>query len=163
MSVMAITLHQPYASLVACGAKRVETRGWPPADGWMGTLLIHAGLSVEGGTTKAHEAAYEERCMREPYLSVLIAAGFGGPEDLPRGKVIAVAQVMRVAEMTEESIAKLRKAKPTEHEFGNYEPGRFAWVLDGVKQLREPIPCTGHQKLWRPPPGVIEAARAQVT
>ena len=26
----AITLHQPWASLIACGLKTIETRDWPP-------------------------------------------------------------------------------------------------------------------------------------
>lgn len=38
----AITLHQPWASLIALGVKTVETRSWNT--NYRGTLAIHAGL-----------------------------------------------------------------------------------------------------------------------
>jgi len=39
----AITIHQPYASLIACGAKIYETRSW--ATKYRGKIAIHAGKS----------------------------------------------------------------------------------------------------------------------
>ena len=43
----AITLHQPWASLVAHGIKNVETRSWPPPHGIIGKrIAIHAGRTV---------------------------------------------------------------------------------------------------------------------
>lgn len=39
----AITLHQPWASLIACGAKPYETRSFPPPAGLIGRrIAIHA-------------------------------------------------------------------------------------------------------------------------
>lgn len=35
-----------------------------------------------------------------------------------------------------------------EYVFGDYTPGRYAWILEDVKQLPEPIPAKGHQGLW---------------
>ena len=41
----ALTLHQPWASLIACGAKRIETRSWPPPKSLIGKrIAIHAGI-----------------------------------------------------------------------------------------------------------------------
>ncbi len=45
MSVRAITLWQPWASLVALGLKRFETRSWPT--NYRGKLLIHAATRIE--------------------------------------------------------------------------------------------------------------------
>ena len=43
----AITLHQPWASLIALGVKTVETRSWPAPARLMGqTIAIHAGKRV---------------------------------------------------------------------------------------------------------------------
>ena len=43
----AITLHQPWASLVAHGIKNIETRSWPPPQGIIGErIAIHAGRTV---------------------------------------------------------------------------------------------------------------------
>lgn len=38
-----LTLHQPWATLIALGAKTVETRGWPTK--YRGPIAIHAGLA----------------------------------------------------------------------------------------------------------------------
>ncbi len=32
--------------------------------------------------------------------------------------------------------------------YGDFYPGRFAWLLGDVVKLPEPIPCRGHQGLW---------------
>ena len=32
--------------------------------------------------------------------------------------------------------------------FGIFEPGRFAWLLEGITPLAEPIPARGRQQLW---------------
>ena len=43
----AITLHQPWASLIALGVKTVETRSWPASARLVGqTIAIHAGKRV---------------------------------------------------------------------------------------------------------------------
>ena len=43
----AITLHQPWASLIALGIKTVETRSWPAPARLVGrTIAIHAGKRV---------------------------------------------------------------------------------------------------------------------
>lgn len=42
----ALTLHQPWASLVALGVKRIETRSWSTS--YRGALAIHAGLKRPG-------------------------------------------------------------------------------------------------------------------
>ncbi len=43
----AITLHQPWATLVAVGAKRIETRSW--ATSYRGPLAIHAARTTPQG------------------------------------------------------------------------------------------------------------------
>jgi len=42
----AITILQPWASLIACGAKQIETRSW--ATKYRGQLAIHAGKQKSG-------------------------------------------------------------------------------------------------------------------
>lgn len=43
--IMAITLHQPYASAIARGYKVLETRDWMPQ--YRGPLVIHAGKTLD--------------------------------------------------------------------------------------------------------------------
>lgn len=40
--IKCISLHQPWATLVALGAKSYETRDWSPGNRWRGRLCIHA-------------------------------------------------------------------------------------------------------------------------
>lgn len=32
--------------------------------------------------------------------------------------------------------------------FGDYTPGRYAWILDNIESLSEPIEAKGHLGLW---------------
>ena len=46
-SMYTITLHQPWASLIALGIKTVETRSWPAPARLVGqTIAVHAGKPI---------------------------------------------------------------------------------------------------------------------
>ncbi|MBV4426523.1 hypothetical protein, partial [Clostridium tyrobutyricum] len=32
--------------------------------------------------------------------------------------------------------------------FGDYSPSRYAWILDNIEPLREPVPAKGQLSLW---------------
>lgn len=143
----ALTLTQPWASLVALGAKHFETRSWaaPP-----GPLLIHAGKNLKpvGGV-----GGLEDLCASEPYREALFGTGpYRDPSELPRGKVLCVVDL--VVCISTDSLeagqgAMLEhEAAPHEWDFGDYSPGRFAWVLTGLHALPEPLTARGRQKLW---------------
>jgi activating signal cointegrator 1 len=34
--------------------------------------------------------------------------------------------------------------------FGDFTPGRWAWLLDDIRPLPEPVPARGRQGLWTP-------------
>ena len=57
----ALTLHQPWANLVALGHKQIETRSW--ATKYRGALAIHAG--------KYFPPANRNLISSEPFLSAL--------------------------------------------------------------------------------------------
>jgi hypothetical protein len=44
--VKALTVRQPWASLIACGAKTIETRSWRTS--YRGPIAIHAGKTIDG-------------------------------------------------------------------------------------------------------------------
>ena len=127
-----LTLIQPWATLVAVGAKKIETRSWWTS--YRGPLAIHA--------AKAFPATCINGCLEKPFYTVLRQAGCWPPHDLPRGCVLATCT--------------LRDCIPTrglqiigaELAFGDYTPGRWAWVLEDVKRLPEPIPARGALGLW---------------
>jgi activating signal cointegrator 1 len=148
-----ITLTQPYATLVAIGAKKVETRSW--ATSYRGPLAIHAAKGLgEGGSR-----AFAVRIWNEPFQGVLQAAGYELflPEGkkIPLGAIVAVCELVEVYEIlpgvtgfyAEDSSIHF-DLTDQERAFGNYTPGRFAWLLSGVRALPEPIPARGALGLW---------------
>lgn len=38
--------------------------------------------------------------------------------------------------------------QPEEAAFGNYAPGRYAWLLSGAVLLPDPVPAVGRLGLW---------------
>ena len=136
----ALSVMQPWATLIALGAKRIETRSWSTS--YRGPLAIHA----SGRITK--EAAMS---LRDPLIREALAAGgyregngpATNPFGLPLGAVIAVVTLIDVRRITPESVP----AEP-ERSFGDYTPGRFAWRIDEVQRLPEPVAAKGALGLW---------------
>lgn len=135
----ALTLTQPWATLIAIGSKRIETRSW--TTGYRGPLAITA---AKGFPTWAREAVDEE-----PFREVLRAAGYFDWKALPRGVVLCTTTLLDVWPTGE-----LRKAPPplplgpNEEAFGDFGPGRFAWYLGPIERLAEPVPVRGELGLW---------------
>lgn len=163
----ALTLTQPWATLVAIGAKRIETRSWTTR--YSGRVAIHAGKGLSGMS----EESYRALVRSQPHFGPALRAG-GYPlagikhlDNLPRGKVVAVGHLVGCAS-TEQICedngiwriigGRRRHWALTEQEasFGDYSPGRYAWLLADVRALAEPIAARGMQGLWEwtPPEGV---------
>lgn len=133
----ALPLWQPWATLVALGAKRVETRHWPAPQWLLGhRIAIHA--------TKTTDHLWI--CEREPF-SVYVRA----PELLPLGAVIATVVLDRCSEITEDTARELADRSAHEYAFGDYTPGRFAWVLRDVQPVAPPVPFRGSQGIFDVP------------
>lgn len=130
----ALSLLQPWATLIAIGAKQIETRSW--CTPYRGPLAIHA--------SKAFHRDDQELCEFEPFASVLASAGLK-PADLPRGAVIATCRLVACRQIPTQLPATFSKQ---EEAFGNYAPGRWGWVLRDVQPLPEPVPATGSLGLW---------------
>ena len=149
----ALTLHQPFATLVAMGEKKIETRSWPTT--YRGSLAIHA--------AKEFPKEYQALLGQEPFLSVLEAYCSEQENDegqFPRGAVIAIAQLVDCfPQFTPNGNPHIHQPHPDTNEFhfGHYARGRYMWILKDVQLLAEPIPCRGYQQLWNwsMPAGVL--------
>jgi hypothetical protein len=142
VAMKCLPLWQPWASLVAIEAKRIETRHWrAPA------RLIGQRIAIHATKTKRELGI----CTLEPFLTRLAAGGIERLEDLPLGAIVCTAVLDRCSPMTWESIGVLIARDPDEHAFGHYEPGRFAWVLRGVERLAVPVPFVGRQGIFDVP------------
>jgi hypothetical protein len=146
-----LSLLQPWATLMAIGAKKIETRSWGTS--YRGTVLIHA--------SKGFGRDERELCLEPPFCSALRDAGVLQLADLPLGAVVAVLDLVDCIKIpdsqpghgclfgppTEVRGIKL-PPEDDEHAFGNYFPGRFAWVTENVRRLSKPIPWLGSLGLW---------------
>ena len=139
MNVRAISLHQPYASGVALGLKRNETRHWPTK--YRGPLAIHAAQRTTRDVREVFERIVAE-CDRAAYerIDTLCECDF---DRLPFGAYVCtcvLADCVRVEDFP--------RVSERERLFGNYAPGRFVWVLDRITPLPSPIPARGRQGFW---------------
>ncbi len=143
----AITIIEPWASLIAYGHKQIETRSWSTK--YRGQIAIHAGKETK----------------REFYsLPIITALGISRVSEhwlnIRLGSVIAIADLLdclkvrgtasliigndkRVAAVLENNM----RVMGNELAFGDYTHGRYAWVLANVRRI-EPVPAKGRQRLW---------------
>jgi hypothetical protein len=132
----ALSLWQPWASLVAFEEKRVETRVWSTA--YRGPLAIHA--TAKGPADFLGQSRH--------LISELHGWGDGywpkAHHGVGLGAVLCVARLVAV-----EPVEKVRgDLSAQELLFGNYEDGRYAWFLEGVERFKMPIPAKGNRMLW---------------
>jgi len=122
----AITLEQPFASLVSINAKTIETRPW--STDYRGPLAIHAA----GTYTPVKDS------------SILVAAGLDSNQ-LTLGKIDAIAQLSGCKKVIPPEIPCYPQLA-----FSNFTPGWYALELADIKPLATPVPAKdyGHGQLW---------------
>lgn len=141
-----LTLIQPWGTLIALGEKKIETRSWKT--NYRGPLFIHAGKKIDW-----------DICQNYPFKDVLSDHGITLKSQLPTGMIIAKCELVDCIKMSDWGIdTSLRVISATledrqivkgnELEFGDYAPGRYAWILDNIELLKEPIPAKGQLGLW---------------
>lgn len=148
----ALSLLQPWASLVAVGAKRIETRSW--ATRYRGPLAIHA--------SKRFPKSTREVLPLNTFQDALFGQDgcYNSVFDLPLGAVIAICRLVECCIIAESGLYRMVPglkdppqwftALPGEPEcsFGNYAPDRFAWILEDVVMLPQPVLAKGQLGLW---------------
>lgn len=124
----ALTISQPFASLISRGVKVVENRKW--YTGYRGPLAIHAGKGTQ----------YLDRDELKDY---------------PTGCVVGVAELIGCT--TRESIRMSAASRPdsmvgpysmaflNSHE---HAEGPFCWILSDFRKFENPPAWKGAQGLW---------------
>lgn len=155
----ALTLTQPWATLVAIGAKTIETRSWRTH--YRGPIAIHAAKAIPPYT---HWRQFRHPAFMDALEDLTGGTGCDGryPDltKLPTGAVLAIATVVDVLPtLVGSSIlgSALEGWSVTDEEavFGDFAFGRYGWILENVLALPEPLPCRGFQRLWNLPVGVM--------
>lgn len=178
----AFSLWQPWASLVACGAKPFETRDYAPPRSMIGQpFAVHAAKKIDkGAAIFAEELMYGQHVTGGFALADQLSASFkGAPDDLmglfgqaimPIGCVVGIVKLVAAFQLGElnEGMTELgakvvrrmtnsladggRTSVPCD-DFGDYAPGRWAWLLADAKPLRPPVAMKGKQGWFDLPQG----------
>lgn len=135
----AITLTQPWATLVVLGAKLWETRSKPTR--YRGWLAIHAAKSFPRDALRL--------CSDQPFRAALARGGYQRPEYLPVARVVGL---VRLVDCQRTEIARIG-LKDIERAFGDYSDGRWAYRMIGARRLVTEVPARGFQSI----PWTLEA------
>ena len=166
-----LTIRQPWAQLIAVGAKTIETR--PFSTKYRGPLAIHAGKAwpVPVGEWQV-PSDRGPGPMIERLVSPLAGTYRWEAIRAPLGAVVAVCDLIDVLPIVRGDTCPdhphFATPKPDapanrlvmcdpEHRFqtdryhgqlpfGDFTPGRFAWLLDNVRPI-DPVPMKGAQGL----------------
>jgi len=153
-SMKAITLWQPWASLIAVGAKTIETRSWAPPASLIGhRIAIHA----------ARKPAPKDI---DSIAESVIAAALDFPPSkragLPFGAILCTVTVVGAYRVLtgrggELGCVDVRERVPGSDPtvcalsidlFGDFRQGRWLWELGELETFAAPIPAKGAQGFW---------------
>lgn len=126
----AITLIQPWATLIILGEKKIETRSW--STNLRGEIVIHAGRKID-------KSVFEKPYYHEVFQKYGIT-----PDNIITSSIIGKCKILDVKKT--EDIVNIITEK--ERAFGNYEPERYGWILGDFEAI-EPIKgVRGMLGLW---------------
>ena len=151
----ALSLHEPWATLIAIGKKSIETRSWRPPDYLIGKrIAIHAAKrKPDHSTLQALMGDFEllpRGYQRQPLTRCVF------PNDLrPSGAIVATA-VLKETHQVQQVLSKNKIYSESENIgrlilvdlYGDFSPGRWLWILTDIEKVDPPIPAMGHQGLW---------------
>lgn len=136
-----ISIIQPWATLIALGEKRFETRSWRTK--YKGNLAIHSSKKIDRSAFK-----------RVPIVQTLKKHGIVILDDLPTGMILATCNLEGCFEVLEDKgdSAVLGNeyhiASGNEYHFGDFNKGRYGWLVSNVNVLDNSIPAKGQLGLW---------------
>lgn len=137
----AITLHQPWASLIVEGVKKIETRSWLPPKQVLGKqIAIHAGRTIvtdlHPDTEKAIVWLYGPDWVHQVSTRAVVCLA----------RVSSAGRVVANLENGNVLLEDGRKVPKDPH--GDYRLGRALWFLSEVEPLKQPAPARGFQGFW---------------
>ena len=159
MEYRVLTLWEPWATLVVHGIKKIETRLKPTS--WTvekGTYLIH---TAKKWTMDQEKICTYNKYFRDELNKILPIIQIGHPywkHYFEFGHIIGSVEVKECHEifidpLKDSYLHILNKTVafyPTDTEiaFGDYTPGRYAWILQNPRILETPIPYKGQQGFY---------------
>lgn len=158
LSVYGLTLWEPYASAVALGAKRIETRTWKaPQVLWNSLLVIHSSRHWNGTQRKLTRDLVKDGLLPETIWENI---------EHRRGECLSATTVYQCVRMQMEDGKLVGVAGKfleehcgrAEMRLGNYSESHSAWMLRPPVPLVGPLPARGVPGLWE----IIGAQRGKI-
>jgi len=131
--VRCLSLWQPWASLMTCGAKFIETRSWNTKI--RGEIYIHAGQTK----IPIREMIKAPQWWVESVEKALGVSVENWTRDLPFGAIIGRGNLISTF-----PVEWAEQHYPEQFPFGNFSPGRFGHYYERLSSI-EPIPWKGSQ------------------
>ncbi len=146
----AISIWQPWASAIASGAKRIETRGWPTA--YRGPILIHA---AKERNREGLERA-ERSVMWRSVLAWDLDDKRSAEEFLPFGSIIAMCDLVdcrKTNAFSEYDLMQPRRREGfgiawDEEILGDFSDGRYGFKFENLWVFNKPVAWRGRQRIF---------------
>ena len=121
-----LSIKEPFATLIKDKVKIYETRSWKT--NYRGVIYINASLSLSKS---------ENVKKANKYLKSNIKPGY----------ILCKCKLLNCIPMTKEFIDYICN-KTNESDYGSYAEGRYAWELEVIEVLNEPISAKGKLGIW---------------
>jgi hypothetical protein len=151
----AITIWQPYATLIMLGLKRYETRHWSTS--YRGPLIIHAAKRWDDdrefdcarvANLLRDHLAFSPQSLTDAQRKLMYTA-----TNETLGKALGVVDLKSCEAM-------LDGGSEFENGVGSFGEGRFGWECSAPQLFEEPIRHQGQQGLWTPEKYLEQAAQS---
>src|SRR4051812_2897185 len=131
--MLAISVRQPFASLILLGHKQIETRNWPTD--YRGRIAVHASRQIDN---LERVTAY-----RDEIRPLLKAAGFHSLAAMPKGCLLGTVEITDCVPKDQCLNDERFRPNSVKALCGDWLTEGYAWLL------ASPLVVPGRPKRWR--------------
>lgn len=152
--MLALTIWQPWATLIMAGAKPYEFRGWPAPRNVRGQrIAIHAGsrkpVMAELRALRLQLRSGDHATGLDAAIALpLLEMWSQNPSALPLASILGTAMLgdpVRASDIPEYAARFVNESDRLAH-------ANWAWPLSNVRAIEPIVPCRGSQGFWPAPP-----------
>jgi hypothetical protein len=133
MKTPALTIKQPWASLIAHGFKDIENRTW--RTNYRGRIYIHASAKIDPRECHAARDLLMSPFLDFPnFYEMRETLGETKFRDLPTGAILGTAEIVDCVTASESP----------------WFCGPYGFVLKNIRRFEKPMPCRGALSFWNP-------------
>lgn len=158
----ALTIWQPWASLIMAGAKPYEFRRWcAPRSLWRQRIVIHAGarkvvrdevkwllLQLQQDDRRGPQQLHWGTAIIPELAIPLLDRVYNDPTAVPLSSALGTSVLGEPRRVTDLFAAEVRDSDRLDH-------AMYGWPLTDIQAFEPFMPCRGAQRFWEFPVGVI--------